>query len=442
MITVSIIFVLLVAFIFILLFYLKKINKIKANLYKNNKELTGAYEDISVAGEKLRKQFNDLQNVQKSLVSNEHRYALLFEKMISGFFIVEPVFSNENTISDIRFNKVNPGFYKQTGKSGIDVIGKTWFEVFGYQCRELGIYQDLLNTGGTERFETYYPDQDTYYAWNAFVITENEIGVIFDNITEYKTAIKEVKLLNTDLEQHVKDRTVELQLALNELEVFSFTVSHDLKSPLRAIDGYSKILLEDMGPGIDADSMEILGNIGKISREMINMINQLLEYSTTTRDEINKEEVDMKENMIFVFNELKLIHPNRDINLVIETAMPVVNVDKVLFRQLLQNIFSNAIKFTRDREKAIIKAGCNIIQDRYIFYISDNGVGFDMEYSGKLFGIFQRLHTNEEFEGSGIGLVSVKKIIEKHGGSVWIEAKVDIGATIYFALPFSWNNSI
>lgn len=441
-ITVAIIFIFLVVFIFILLFYLKKINTMKKDLSKSNKELVVLYENLSSAEGKLRQQFNELQNMQENLVSSEHRFVLLFEKMLNGFFIVEPVLGNEGRITDIRFKKVNPGFYKQTGMPGIDVVGKNWFEVFGYPCREIGIYQRLLNTGGPERFETFYSDQGTYYAGYAFVITENEIGVIFDNITEYKTAIKEVKLLNTDLEQRVRDRTIDLQLALNELEMFSFTVSHDLKSPLRAIDGYSKIILEDMGHKIDADSAEMLSTIGKISREMINMINQLLKYSTTSRGEINKEKVDIKQEMISVFNELRLIHPERDINLVIETGMPVVYVDKVLFRQLLQNIFSNAVKFTKGREKAIITAGCTITQDKYIFYVKDNGAGFDMEYSGKLFGIFQRLHTNEEFEGSGIGLVSVRKIIEKHNGTVWIEGKVDEGATIYFTLPFSWDNAL
>jgi signal transduction histidine kinase/ABC-type uncharacterized transport system substrate-binding protein len=438
----TIIFILLVIFILILLFYLKKINVMKDNLSKTNIELLGLNDNLSSAEVKLRQQFNELQSMQKDLVSSEHRFALLFEKMLNGFFIGEPVLGNDGGIMDIRFKKVNPAFYKQTGKLGIDVIGKNWFEVFGYTCKELGIFRNLMNTGGTERFETYYTNQDTHYAGYAFAITENEIGVVFDNITEYKTAIKEVKLLNTGLEQRVRERTNELQLALDELELFSFTVSHDLKSPLRAIDGYSKIILEDMDSRLDADSTEILCNIGKISREMINMINQLLEYSTTARDEINKEGFDIKENMISVFNELRLIHPEREINLVIETGMPVVCVDKVLFRQLLQNIFSNAIKFTKDRDRSIITAGCTITQDKYIFYVKDNGVGFDMEYSGKLFGIFQRLHTNEEFEGSGIGLVSVRKIIEKHAGSVWIEGKVDEGATLFFTLPFSWDNTL
>ncbi len=441
-ITVFIIFMFLIMFILILLFYLRKINMMKADLSKSNKELLERNEDLHSAEGRLRQQFNELQSMQKDLVSSEYRFFLLFEKMLNGFFIVEPVFGNEGRIADIRFKKVNPAFYKQTGISGIDVVGKKWFDVFGYPSKELGICQNLLNTGGMERFETFYHDQDTYYAGYAFEITKNEIGIIFDNVTEYKTAIKEVKLLNTGLEQRVRDRTVELQLALNELEVFSFTVSHDLKSPLRAIDGYSKIILEELGTKIDADSMEMLSNIGKISRDMIHMINQLLGYSTTSRVEISKEEVDMKENMISVFDELRLIHPERDINLVIETGMPVVKVDKVLFRQLLQNIFSNAIKFTKDREKAVITTGCTITHDKYIFYIKDNGVGFDMEYSAKLFGIFQRLHTSEEFEGNGIGLVSVRKIIEKHGGTAWIEGKVDSGAAIYFTLPFSWDNAL
>jgi signal transduction histidine kinase/ABC-type uncharacterized transport system substrate-binding protein len=431
----------LLLLIILLLYYLSKIKRMKEDLSKNNLELSGLYQDLSLAGAKLQQQFDELSAVQDSLVSSERRFSLLFEKMLNGFCVVEPVFGEQGKIADIRFKAVNPGLYKQMEKTGAEVVNKNWFEVFGYQNKELPIYQRLLKTGGSERFETYYPEIERYYAGNIFWISGTEFGLLFDNITAYKMAIKEVKQLNASLEQRVRDRTKELQLALDELEAFSYTVSHDLKSPLRAIDGYSRIILEDLGPRMDEDSKEIMGNISKISTDMIDMINKLLQYSTTSRAELNKEEVDIRAEFLSVFEGLRVIHPERDISLIIETGMPTVYADRILFRQLIQNILSNAVKFTRDREKAVIRVGCTITQEKYAFYVKDNGVGFDMEYSGKLFGIFQRLHTEDEFEGSGVGLVTVRKIVEKHGGQVWIEGKVNEGATIYFTVPFSWEKT-
>jgi len=208
-----------------------------------------------------------------------------------------------------------------------------------------------------------------------------------------------------------------------------------MKSPMRAVDGYVQILLEDFGDKLDSDAVQMLNNIRTISRESIDMINMILQYSKTSAAVLNKEPVEMEALVTEVFSELRLGYPDRDIRLAIETSLPRVNVDRILFRQLLQNVISNSMKFTSVREKAIITVGCTITQDHYVFYIRDNGIGFDMKYSGKLFGLFQRLHTSDEFEGSGIGLVTVKKIIEKHDGKVWIEGKVDEGATVYFTLP-------
>lgn len=240
--------------------------------------------------------------------------------------------------------------------------------------------------------------------------------------------------LYSELEMRVSERTAELQGALEELESFSYTVSHDLKSPLRAVEGYTQILIEDLRTTLDEDTMKMLQNIRKISRETIEMINKLLQYSKTSRALLYKEEVNIEKKVNEVFNELALEHQERDISLIVETGMPNIFVDRVLFRQLLQNILSNAIKFTKNREKATITVGCTPTPQGYIFHVKDNGAGFDMKYSGKLFGIFQRLHTSDEFEGSGIGLVTVKKIIEKHGGRVWIEGKPGVGAVVYFTV--------
>jgi len=430
-----VVIVMLLILITVLLFYLKKLQAMKKQLSQSNMKLSGLYEDLSLASRKLKKQYDELVAVQKDLSISEYKFELLFEKMMNGFFVFEPVFNSMGKIIDIRFLMVNPGFFRNIGMEKTVVVGRTWLEVFGSPNRDLARYQNLLDTGRSERFESYDPQRKQYYLVEPFLIGNNQIGVIFENITEYKKALKEVRQLNAELEKRVADRTAKLREAVAELESFAYTVSHDMKSPMRAVDGYVQILLEDFGDKLDSDAVQMLNNIRTISRKSIDMINMILQYSKTSAAVLNKEPVDMETLVTEVFNELKLGYPDRDIRLGIETSLPCVSVDRILFRQLLQNVISNSMKFTGIREKALITVGCTITQDHYVFYIRDNGIGFDMKYSGKLFGLFQRLHTSDEFEGSGIGLVTVKKIIEKHDGKVWIEGKVDEGATVYFTLP-------
>jgi signal transduction histidine kinase/ABC-type uncharacterized transport system substrate-binding protein len=430
-----VVIVTLLIFITVLLFYLKRLQAMRKELTNNNAKLTGLYEDLSLASRKLKKQYDELVAVQRDLSTSEYKLELLFEKMMNGFFIFEPVFNSVGKIVDIRFLMVNQGFFRNIGMEKTVVVGKTWLEVFGSPNRDLARYQNLLDTGRSERFETYDPQRKQYYLVEPFLIAEDQIGVIFENITDYRMALKEVRKLNAELEKRVADRTAKLREAVAELESFAYTVSHDMKSPMRAVDGYVRILLEDFGDKLDSDAVQMLNNISNISRESIKMINMILQYSKTSAAILNKEPVDLEAMVTEVFNELKLAYPDRDIRLAIETSLPCVFVDRILFRQLLQNIISNSMKFTGIREKAVVAVGCTITQDHYVFYIRDNGIGFDMKYSGKLFGLFQRLHTSDEFDGTGIGLVTVKKIVEKHEGKVWIEGKVDEGATVYFSLP-------
>lgn len=235
--------------------------------------------------------------------------------------------------------------------------------------------------------------------------------------------------------QILKEKTVELENVVNELEAFSYTVSHDLKTPLRAIEAYSKIIIEERGEILDDDTNKMLDNIKNICGNMVYMIEKLLEYSRMTHLNIYKESIDISEIFSSHFVHYKSICPERFIKFEFETGMPIVLADKVLMKQVICNIISNAVKFTRNREKALIVVGCKRGEEEYIFYVRDNGVGIDMGFSGKLFGIFQRMHSPDDFEGNGIGLATVKKIIQKHGGKTWIEGKVDEGATIYFTLP-------
>ena len=233
----------------------------------------------------------------------------------------------------------------------------------------------------------------------------------------------------------LKEKTVELKSAVSELEAFSYTISHDLKSPLRAIEAYSRIIVEDHSKILDKDTNEMVNDIRGLCSNMIYMIEKLLEYSKMTHLNICKEPLELSEMFNSVFKWCESIYPNRSIKFEFETGIPVVLADKVLMEQVIYNIISNAVKFTKNREKAFIVVGCKRGVNEYIFYVRDNGVGIDMEFSEKLFGIFQKLHSPDEFEGNGIGLAIVKKIIEKHGGRTWIESQVEEGTTIYFVLP-------
>lgn len=237
----------------------------------------------------------------------------------------------------------------------------------------------------------------------------------------------------------LEEKTVELQAAVNELEAFSYTVSHDLKSPLRAIEAYTKIIIEEESKKLNNNTKKMVHNVKDISSNMIKMIDNLLKYSKMTNLEICKEPVDLAEIFKSTFEQYRAIYKDRFIRFEFETGIPKVLADPTLIKQVIGNIISNCVKFTKNEEKALIVIGCKRGMDEYIFYIKDNGVGINMEFSGKLFAIFQRLHSQDEFEGNGIGLATVRKIIQKHGGRTWIEGKVNEGTTVYFTLPAKHN---
>jgi two-component system sensor kinase len=209
-------------------------------------------------------------------------------------------------------------------------------------------------------------------------------------------------------------------------------VSHDLRSPLRAIHGFTKILTEDYKDKLDEEGYNILSSIIKSAEKMSQLIEDLLNFSKLGKKEINKKEIKMGELFENLFKELK--EKDRIIEFRL-THMPVAKADRNLIEQVAINLLSNAIKFTRKKENAIIEVGGKTGDNENIYWVKDNGVGFDMKYSDKLFGVFQRLHSSEEFEGTGVGLPIVQRIIHKHGGKTWAEANLDSGATFFFTLP-------
>lgn len=236
-------------------------------------------------------------------------------------------------------------------------------------------------------------------------------------------------------EVRIREQIADLQEAIGELEEFACIVAHDLKSPLRSIIGYSKFIFEEHGVTLNADLAQKVAAIYAIGSDTISMIDRLLYYCKTTNRELFWEEINPAALIVEIFTELQAGAAGQDLLLVWETTLPPIRGDRLLVKEVFVNVLANAIKFSRGRARSVITVGCRVLPSECEIRIRDNGVGFDMEFGGKLFGVFERMHTADEFEGSGIGLAAVKKIMQRHGGRVRIEGEVDAGATVYLVFP-------
>lgn len=253
----------------------------------------------------------------------------------------------------------------------------------------------------------------------------------------FNTMAEQVSRSHHHLEAQVAERTQELAGTNAELESFSYSVSHDLRAPLRAIHGFARILLEDHNAQLDPEAQRLLGVIDQNTRRMGQLIDDLLAFSRLGRQDLAAGRVDMAELTRLVADDLRRAEGERNghFEIKIGSLLPAQG-DRALLRQVISNLLQNAVKFTRGRPHAKIEVGSRPDGQQTVYYVKDNGAGFDARYVGKLFGVFQRLHSTEEFEGTGVGLAIVKRIVQRHGGRVWAEGKLNEGATFCFSLPY------
>jgi PAS domain S-box-containing protein len=287
----------------------------------------------------------------------------------------------------------------------------------------------------------------TLYSEKPRFFTEEEIELLvsmaadvsfaidfIENERRRRAAEEALQAVNEELERKVAERTSGLEAAYREMEAFSYSVSHDLRAPLRIINGFARALLEDYGEKLDGAGRDLIGIIEANARKMDRLINGLLDLSSVGRQAMNIAEVDVEKTVRSLCEEAARTAPDRRITFIIE-PLPTAKGDPVLLRQVFENLLTNAVKFTRKRREAVIEVSGRTEDGEHLYYVKDNGVGFSMEYAGKLFRVFQRLHKPREFEGTGIGLSIVHRIIQRHGGRIWAEAKADKGAAFYVALP-------
>ena len=377
---------------------------------------------------RVQAEVEERRHAEDALRVSEARYRLLVEEAPLGIAIF-----NEEALIE----QVNPAACTMLGYQADELIGIHPLSLI--DVAEHAQVEDAvapLEAGETMRMEQHLIRKDGIRVpvmGSSRQMPDGRYQSIFQDISERRKAEETVRALNEQLDQRVRARTAELEAANKELESFSYSVSHDLRAPLRAINGFSNLLISDYADQLPAEGLDYLDKVKENANKMASLIDDLLTFSRLSRNPLKKRRVDLRGLVVQVIEDLHAETGNRQIKWTIED-LPPCHADPALLKQVYANLIGNALKYTRPRNPAVIEIGSRMLRGQTVYSVRDNGVGFDMRYVGNLFGVFQRLHSESEFEGTGIGLAIVQRIVNRHGGRIWAEGEVDQGATFFFTL--------
>jgi two-component system sensor kinase len=344
--------------------------------------------------------------------------------MAEGVALHEMLYDDQGRAVDYRIVSTNPGFETHTGLKAEQIQRQLASIAYGTGAAPyLKEYAQVAQTGQAYAFETFFPPMQRHFRISVTSPQQGQFVTVFEDVTERRQAEEALQRLNRELE-----------FSNRELEAFSYSVSHDLKAPIRAIQGFSRMLVGEHASQLDKEGLRLLDVIVNNTQIMTNIIDDLLALSRLGRQQLRKSAIDLAAMARQVFDQLQEQEPEKDLQLTIQD-LPKAWGDSSLLNQVMMNLLGNAVKFIKAEERASIEVGGYVQGQETIYYVKDNGIGFDERYADKLFGVFQRLHRGSEYEGTGVGLSIVQHIIQRHGGRVWAEGTVGEGATFYFALP-------